>query len=215
MLLSLQFRPLLCLGQSCSKFRDCICFTGTSVSVHYLHCPVNRNKYSGWTPEHVVLGDINISLTLDGLLADPSSSSIRTINLQDTDLTQILREISTFTSQLETLKLNRNRISRIYHGAFHCSPALRSLNLSSNELMSINPGAFEGILEIKLINISIVNLHIGLHCLITGYCSSARIDLSLNRLTRLESVVFQPLLEQMYLRSHRIGVGSTFQEVAY
>ena len=137
-------------GQSCSRYRDCICLSDTSLSMHYLNCLRNRNKNSWSLPEHVVLGNLNISLTLKGLLADPSSSSIRTINLQDTDLTQIPREVSSFISQLETLQLNRNRISIIYHGTFHCSSTLRSLNLGSNELKTINTGAFEGILEIKL-----------------------------------------------------------------
>ena len=45
--------------------------------------------------------------------------------------------------------------------------------------------------------------------LLIGNCSSAIIDLvSHNRLSRFASGVFQPVMEQMNLRSNRFGVGS-------
>ena len=44
--------------------------------------------------------------------------------------------------------------------------------------------------------------------LLIGNCSSAIIDLvSHNRLSRFASGVFQPVMEEMDLRSHRLGVG--------
>lgn len=135
---------------------NCVCFKDNSAEIHYKHCYFNRNCRLSICPFTNVLRDWNISQTLRGLLVDPQSANIRTLIIQDTDLTEIPREIFTFSSQLEKLqiitdfshldriKYLKNNISTIHHGAIHCSPALRWLTLSSIELKSIEPGAFEG-----------------------------------------------------------------------
>ena len=143
------------MTKTCKWYQDCACMTDTSAEFSYSYCERHRSSWkkdlygtsSLWN--YQTLGDVNVSQTLKALLVDPRSASLRVINLvYDYEVHQIPREISTFSSQLEKLDLNDNRIPTIHHGAIHCSTRLRWLNLTSNELRHIQPGAFEGIFNI-------------------------------------------------------------------
>ena len=145
------------MTKTCKWYQDCACITDTTVEFSYSYCEGKRSSWTGivrvLNPNLSIepLGDVKVSQTLKALLVDPRSASLRVINLvQDSQVTEIPIEISSFSSQLEKLDLNDNRISTIHHGAIHCSPQLRWLNLASNELSHIQPGAFEGIFNLKV-----------------------------------------------------------------
>ena len=137
------------ISKKCKWYQDCTCITETSVEFSHSYCEGRRSAWSrsrSTSISSMPLGDVNVSQTLKALLVNPRSANIKVINLiQDDQVHQIPREISTFSSQLEKLDLNDNSISTIHHGDIQCSPRLRWLNLSSNGLSHILPGAFEGI----------------------------------------------------------------------
>ncbi|XP_046651750.1 toll-like receptor 6 [Daphnia pulicaria] len=110
---------------------------------------------------------------LDSVISSPSVGTLTDLALSQNGLNEVPARIQLF-SQLRTFSLSRNIISFVKNGSLSFSTLnLQYLDLSRNGLDTIEPNAFQ------------------------GNFGKTVITLSYNRLSRLESSIFKPILEQM------------------
>ncbi|KFQ35258.1 Leucine-rich repeat-containing protein 32, partial [Merops nubicus] len=62
-------------------------------------------------------------------------------------------------TQLRTLDLSGNKMTRLPAGIFRSAPRLRQLDLSNNYLLEIEEGAFEALEELEVVNLALNSLH--------------------------------------------------------
>ena len=141
------------------------------------------------------LNDSRISYTLDAFLA-PGISPVSWLDLSFNTFTEVPKQLAQFT-RLNYIRLDGNDINLVKSQSFQFSTTLKQLNLFRNQLSTIEPNAFPGLHAYpSLFNLNnntnyFWNIHLGI------YGRGSLVDLRLNRLSRFESNVFLPILQQM------------------
>lgn len=139
------------------------------------------------------LSEKTITNALVAFTASPLIDKIVILNLTNNRLMKVPEQIQYF-SQLRQVHLAYNAISEVNYGSLaFTSPYLEHLTFMWNELKSIEPSAFQGMLTLIYIFYS----KFSEKCWNLGNLSISQIYLNYNSLTRFESSVFQPILEQM------------------
>lgn len=137
-----------------------------------------------------------------------SLKNLRELNLKNNQITDI-SEISLSTlNHLQSIDLSNNQISSIPSQLFRSSGELKSLQLQNNSISVLSPGLFTGLSKLSLLNLShneISNDHISSDTFL-DLTRVVVMDLSFNRLRRINSTMFQSQykVQVLYLNDNQI-----------
>lgn len=137
-----------------------------------------------------------------------SYQSLETLWIFNNALNKIPENISNF-EKLASLWLGNQRdrgMHAILNGSLAFTAPLMELQLQDCGIETIEPGAFKGYQELIIIinKLQMINIQI-----FVGDFSRAKVSLSGNRLTRVDSSVFEEILRQMSSSTGRVDVRSS------
>jgi hypothetical protein len=166
---------------------ECIEYTGAQAFVFVtskLHCS-NKN-----------LSDSKVNEILTAFTSNPLVSPINQLILYGNQLTRVPENITQFR-YLTFVNINNNNIPSVELAAFNFyTEKLNLIDLSDNQITNIESNAFQGIFLSNIFIIMTINQN---WIIIDSgiYINYSKIFLDKNKMTRFDSEVFRPVLEQM------------------